>query len=109
MPDRSKWGLFSLRNDSPDYLMRNVMVYKKGEEDKDPVAKFDRKTYLHNESAEAGLPVGNYSATYELVFPSDGKIFGKGIIKNITVAMSKTKDDAPGIISTGMAEFTKTK
>jgi hypothetical protein len=91
LPDRSKWGLFSLRNDSPDYLMRNVMVYKKGEEDKDPVAKFDRKTYLHNESAEAGLPVGNYSATYELVFPSDGKIFGKGII------------------STGMAEFTKTK
>ena len=57
MPDRSKWGLFSLRNDSPEYLMRNVMVYKKGEEDKDPVAKFDRKTYLHNESAEAGYQV----------------------------------------------------
>ena len=55
MPDRSKWGLFSLRNDSPDYLMRNVMVYKKGEEDKDPVAKFDRKTYLHNESAKRDI------------------------------------------------------
>ena len=109
LPDRSKWGLFSLRNDSPNYLMRNVMVYKKGEEDKEPVAKFDRKTYLHNESAEAGLPVGTYSATYELVQPNNGAIYGRGIIRDITVAMSKTKDNAPGIISTGMAEFTKTE
>ena len=89
--------------------MRNVMVYKKGEEDKEPVAKFDRKTYLHNESAEAGLPVGTYSATYELVQPNNGAIYGMGIIRDITVAMSKTKDNAPGIISTGMADFTKTE
>lgn len=107
LPDRSKWGLFALRNDSPDYFMRNVMVYKKGEEDKEPVAKFTQITYKQDESAERGLPLGTYTVKFELVNPNDGSVYGTGIINDVTVKMSKTKEDASGVRSTAVAKITK--
>jgi hypothetical protein len=93
-PDRGKWGLFSLTNNSTEFVMRNVKIYKKGEEDKEPVLVLNQVGYEHKEAAEAAVRAGEYTATFEFVDPNWSTLKGKGTLSGVNVVMSKSKDDA---------------
>ena len=101
-PDRGKWGLISLKNASRNYTMRNVRIYKKGEEDKDPVFKVSN-TYAPKESAEAAVKVGTYTVTFEFIDPDNNKVVSKGTLSNVEVEMGKNKQEATSSLSTGDA------
>ena len=105
VPDRGKWGLLTLRNDATHYTMRNVMVYKSGEEDKTPVASLNQFGYASKETAETVLPVGTYTVTFELVDPDFNTLKARGTLKNVEVTMSKSKEDATAKRSTSLAEI----
>ena len=105
-PDRGKWGLISLKNASKNYTMRNVRIYKKGEEDKDPAVKVSN-TYAPKESAEAAVKVGTYTVTFEFIDPDNNKVVSKGKLSNVEVEMGKNKQEATSSLSTGDAELTE--
>lgn len=93
-PDRGKWGLFALTNNSTEFIMRNVKIYKKGEEDKAPVQVLNQFGYEHNQVAEVALREGEYTVTFEFVDPNWSTLKGKGTISDVKVVMSKSKNDA---------------
>ena len=103
-PDRGKWGLISLKNASKNYTMRNVRIYKKGEEDKDPAVKVSN-TYAPKESAEAAVKVGTYTVTFEFIDPDTNKVISKGKLTDVEVEMGKNKQEATSSLSTGDAEL----
>ena len=103
-PDRGKWGLISLKNASKNYTMRNVRIYKKGEEDKDPAVKVSN-TYAPKESAEAAVKVGTYTVTFEFIDPDTNKVISKGKLTDVEVEMGKNKNEATSSLSTGDAEL----
>ena len=105
-PDRGKWGLISLKNASKNYTMRNVRIYKKGEEDKDPAVKVSN-TYEPKESAEAAVKVGIYTVTFEFIDPDTNKVISKGKLTDVEVEMGKNKQEATSSLSTGDAELTE--
>ena len=105
-PDRGKWGLISLKNASKNFTMRNVKIYKKGEEDKDPTVKISN-TYAPKESAEAAVKVGTYTITFEFIDPDTNKVISKGKLTDVEVEMGKNKNEATSSISTGDAELTE--
>ena len=105
-PDRGKWGLISLKNASKNYTMRNVRIYKKGEEDKDPAVKVSN-TYAPKESAEAAVKVGTYTVTFEFIDPDTNKVISKGKLTDVEVEMGKNKQEATSSLSTGDAELTE--
>ena len=56
---------------------------------------------------ECRLALGTYTVKFELVNPNDGSVYGTCIINDVTVKMSKTKEDASGVRSTAVAKITK--
>jgi len=102
MPNRSKWGLISLKNASNNYTVRNVKVYKKGEEDKKPVAEIPN-TYAPTEQALTAVGVGTYTVTFEFINPDNNTLISKGKITDVNVSIGKTKSEATTSISTGDA------
>ena len=101
VPNRSKWGIISLKNAS-NYTMRSVKIYPTGEEDKEPTATISN-TYKSQELAQKAVGEGTYTVTFELIDPDNNKVLKKGTLKNVEVTMGKNKEDATTSISTGDA------
>lgn len=101
VPNRSKWGLISLKNAS-NYTMRSVKIYASGEESKEPAATITN-TYKSQELAQTAVVEGTYTVTFELINPDNNKVLKKGTLKNVEVKMGKNKEDATTSISTGDA------
>lgn len=100
-PNRSKWGLISLKNAS-NYTMRSVKIYKTGEESKEPAATISN-TYRSQEKATTAVGEGTYTVTFELINPDNNQVLKKGTLNNVVVTMGKNKEEATTSISTGDA------
>lgn len=101
VPNRSKWGLISLKNAS-NYTMRSVKIYASGEESKEPKATISN-TYKSQELAQTAVGEGTYTVTFELINPDNNQVLKKGTLKDVKVKMGKNKEDATTSISTGDA------
>lgn len=101
VPNRSKWGLISLKNAS-NYTMRSVKIYPTGEENKEPAYTISN-TYKSQELAQKAVGEGTYTVTFELINPDNNQVLKKGTLKNVEVKMGKDKEDATTSISTGDA------
>ena len=92
----------SLKNASKNYTMRNVKIYKKGEENKSPVATVSI-TYAPQEKAQKAVDVGTYTVTFEYINPDNNKVEKTGTLSNVEVKMGRTLESATTSISTGDA------
>ena len=101
-PDRSTWGVISLKNASNSYTMRNIKIYKKGEEKKSPVATISN-TYKPQEQAQTAVDEGTYTVTFEYINPDNNKVMKTGTLSNVTVKMGRTLESATTSLSTGEA------
>ena len=101
-PDRSTWGVISLKNASNNYTMRNIKIYKKGEEKKSPVATISN-TYRPQELAQTAVDEGTYTVTFEYINPDNNKVMKTGTLSNVTVSMGRTLESATTSLSTGEA------
>ena len=102
-PDRSTWGVISLKNAS-SYTMRNVKIYAAGKENKEPVAVIPN-TYASQEQATAAVLEGNYTVTFEFINPDNNVVVDRGTLKNVRVRMGKTLETATAALSTGDADL----
>ena len=102
-PDRSTWGILSLKNAS-SHTMRNVKIYAAGKENKEPVAEITN-TYAPQEQAKTAVLEGNYTVTFEFINPDNNQVVNKGVIKNVRVTMGTTQEAATTSISTGSADL----
>ena len=98
-PDRSTWGIISLKNAS-SYTMRNVKIYASGKENKGPVAEIP-DTYASKEIAKTAVLEGTYTVTFELINPDNNQVLHTGVVNNVKVKMGSTQDAATTVISTG--------
>ena len=101
-PDRSTWGVISLKNASNSFTMRNIKIYKKGEENKSPVATISN-TYRPQELAQTAVDEGTYTVTFEYINPDNNKVMKTGTLSNVTVSMGRTIESATTSLSTGEA------
>lgn len=101
VPNRSKWGIISLKNAS-NYTMRSVKIYPTGEENKEPAFTISN-TYKSQELAQKAVGEGTYTVTFELINPDNNQVLKKGTLKGVEVKMGKDKEDATTSISTGDA------
>ena len=102
-PDRSTWGILSLKNAS-SYTMRNVKIYASGKENQAPVAEIPN-TYTSQELAKAAVLEGTYTVTFEFINPDDNQVIKKGRLENVKVRMGRTPDTATTNVSTGNADM----
>ena len=86
--------------------MRNVRVYKKGEEDKESVAKIPN-TFAPEKKAETIVKEGTYTVTFEFINPDNNKVISKGKLTDVEVTMGSNRRDGTSSFSTGDAELTK--
>ena len=98
-PDRSTWGIISLKNAST-YTMRNVKIYASGKECKGPVAEIPN-TYATQEVAKTAVLEGTYTVTFELINPNNNQVLHKGTLRDVKVKMGNTQDAATTSLSTG--------
>lgn len=101
-PDRSTWGVISLKNASNSFTMRNIKIYKKGKENKSPVATISN-TYKPQEQAQTAVDEGTYTVTFEYINPDNNKVIKTGTLSNVTVSMGRTIESATTSLSTGEA------
>lgn len=98
-PNRNTWGLTSIKSEYTDAVMANLKYYKKGEEEKDPVAT-DNMSYRSGEYALMGLPDGcTYTIIYETKDPNTGEHMDSWKFENVEVHQGKTKDEATTALS----------
>ena len=102
-PDRSTWGLISLKNAS-NHTMRNVKIYAKGKESQAPVAEIPN-TYASQELAKTAVLEGTYTVTFEFINPNNNQVISKGVLNDVKVKMGKTQEAATTSISTGEAKL----
>jgi len=102
-PDRSTWGIISLKNAS-NHTMRNVKIYASGKENQAPVAEIP-STYASQELAKTAVLEGTYTVTFEFINPDNNQVVGKGILEDVKVKMGRTQDAATTNISTGDAKL----
>ena len=102
-PDRSTWGILSLKNAS-SYTMRNVKIYASGKENQDPVAQISN-TYASQQLATTAVLEGNYTVTFEFINPDNNQVISKGVIKDVHVKMGMNQAAATTNISTGDAKL----
>ena len=102
-PDRSTWGILSLKNAS-SYTMRNVKIYASGKENQAPVAEIS-STYASQQLAKTALLEGTYTVTFEFINPDDNQVIKKGRLENVKVRMGRTPDTATTNVSTGNADM----
>lgn len=101
VPNRSKWGLISLKNAS-NQTMRSVKIYAAGKEGKEPTATIT-STYKSQEQAITAVGEGIYTVTFELINPDNNQVLKKGTLNNVEVKMGRNKEEATTNISTGDA------
>ena len=82
--------------------MRNIKIYKKGEEKKSPVATISN-TYRPQELAQTAVDEGTYTVTFEYINPDNNKVMKTGTLSNVTVSMGRTLESATTSLSTGEA------
>ena len=102
-PDRSTWGVISLKNAS-SYTMRSVKIYAKGKENEAPVAEIPN-TYASQELAKTAVLEGTYTITFEFINPNNNQVISKGMLNDIKVKMGRTQDAATTSLSTGDAKL----
>ena len=103
IPDRSTWGILSLKNAS-SHTMRNVKIYASGKESQAPVAQITN-TYASQELATTAVLEGTYTVTFEFINPNNNQVISNGVIRDVHVRMGTTLTDATTIISTGDAKL----
>ena len=102
-PDRSTWGIISLKNAS-SYTMRNVKIYAKGKENQAPVTEIP-DTYASQERATTAVLEGTYTVTFEFINPDNNQVVNRGVLNDVKVKMGKTLDAATTSLSTGNADM----
>ena len=102
-PDRSTWGVISLKNAS-SYTMRSIKIYAKGKENQAPVAEIP-STYASQELAKTAVLEGTYTVTFEFINPDNNQVISKGVVNNVKVKMGTSLDAATTNISTGDAKL----
>lgn len=102
-PDRSTWGVISLKNAS-SYTMRSVKIYAKGKENEAPMAEIPN-TYASQELAKTAVLEGTYTITFEFINPNNNQVISKGVLNDIKVKMGRTQDAATTSLSTGDAKL----
>ncbi len=97
-PDRRTWGLITVKN-AANNAMSNLKFYKKGEEDKEPVAQLDM-SYNVNEIAEMALPEGEYKVTFETIDPNnDNRKLADWMFESVKVKQGRNRTDATTALS----------
>ena len=104
-PDRSTWGIISLKNAS-SYTMRNVKIYAKGKENQAPVTEIP-DTYASQERATTAVLEDTYTVTFEFINPDNNQVVNRGVLNDVKVKMGKTLDAATTSLSTGNADMEK--
>ena len=96
-PDRSTWGLISLKNAAPKYQMANVAFYRQGKTT--PTAEMTN-SFAYDDSALQALPEGTYDVYFDFVDGNTNEVVEHRKCTNIQVHQAKTKDAATCFIST---------
>lgn len=97
-PNRYSWGLSSIKSEYTDAVMTNIRYYKKGDEEKDPVA-VDELSYHQGDYALMGLPEGSYTIIYETKDPNTGVHMNSWKFENVEIKQGRDKEEATTALS----------
>ena len=102
-PDRTPYGLISLKNAST-YEMANIKIYLSGHEGDDKYMVEIPSSFSKEQKAKQALKEGTYTIIFDLIDGTTMVKQDRRIIRNVKVTQGKTLDDATTPVSTVNSE-----
>ena len=104
-PDRTPWGVLSLKNAASSYTIGNIKIYKQEEFEAKgtaaPIFATIPSSYNVNEVAKKTIPEGTYAITFQAIDPNLGNsVVGNWKYENVVIEQGDSPASATTEIST---------